>query len=964
MTSDTPTTSAATTGTPRVVDLRAEHHAPGEALGVGEAAPRLSWRVEDAPDGWRQRRYEVRRAVGDAEAQEPVVVDGPAGADQVLVPWPLVPLSSGEGVLVQVRVTGDDGRATAWSAPEPVEAALLADEDWDAVLVTADPEGSPGAPVPSPAPALRRTLHVDDGLVRARLRLTGHGLVEAWVNGQRVGDEELAPGWTAYRSRLRYRTHDVTDLLEPGDNVLGALLGNGWWRGRLTWGDRRALYGTRRALLAQLELTYADGRTERVVTDGDWRWAPSHVLDDDLYDGEHVDLRRRDDAWAAAGFDDSGWEPVTVLGRSEVPLVAADAPPVRAVRTVPARSVEPSPEEGFLVDLGENVVGRLRVRVRGAAGDRVVVRHAEVLEDGALGVRPLRSARATDTYDLAGAADGEPEVLEPRFTFHGFRYAEVRGVPDLRAEDVEAVVLTSDLPRTGEFSSSHELLDTFHENVRRGMQGNFLDVPTDCPQRDERLGWTGDAQVFAPTASFLAASGGFWVSWLKDVAADQVDGAVPFVVPDVLSDDDGPVPAAAWGDAAVVVPTVVHERTGDVEVLRRQWPSMVAWAERLLREAGDDLLWTGGFQFGDWLDPTAPPDAPAAAQADPDVVATAHLARAARLVERAARVLGRTEDEARWRATAERVEAAFVAEYVTPSGRVLSDCPTVYAVALCWDLLPEGARAHAADRLADLVRTAGFRIATGFVGTPLVTDALATTGHVDVAYRLLLEQGCPSWLYPVTMGATTVWERWDSMLPDGSINPGEMTSFNHYALGAVADWLHRTVAGLAPAEPGYRRLLVRPLPGGGLTRAAARHVTPYGRAAVAWHVEGDRWHLEVVVPTGTTAEVHLPDGSAAQEVGSGTHRFELPADVAAVGGPARATTTSTTREAMADPERWPEVVAAMVEAGVGRDDAEVASMLGGFLDLPLVRAARVVPSRGGTPPGEPLARRVEALLGA
>ena len=947
---------------PLAVDrVEVEHHGLGAALGIGEARPRLSWRVAAGPRDWHQAGYELRLLGADGGE---LACTGPrSSADQVLVAWPFAPLVSAQRAAVQVRVTAADGATSGWSVPEPVEAGLLAPEDWSAVLITADAPGEPGAPVPAPAPRVRRGFTVRDGLVAARLRLSAHGLVQAWVNGVRVGDEVLAPGWTAYRERLRYRTHDVTALLREGENAVAAMLGNGWWRGRLAWDGRRALYGTRRALLAQLELTYADGRTERVVSDRRWRARAGHVLHDDLYDGEHADLARADDAWLAPGFDDAGWPRVQELGAPTARLDAADGPPVRAVATVPAVSAsDPAlgPTGSVLVDFGQDLVGWVRLRVRGRRGQRVVVRHAEVLEHGALGVRPLRSALATDTYDLAG---GGEEVLEPGFTVHGFRYAEVTGAPGLRAQDVEAVVVSSDLERTGWFTCSEPDLERFHANVVASMRGNFLDVPTDCPQRDERLGWTGDVQVFCPTAAFLSDACGFLVSWLRDLAAEQVDGAVPFVVPDVLPGP--PVPAAAWGDAGVVVPTVLHQQHGDEEVLARQWPSMLAWVERLLREAGQDLRWTGGFQFGDWLDPTAPPEDAAAAQADPDVVATAHLVRGADLLARAAAVLGRPVDAARWSGVAARARAAFVAEYVTAGGRVLSDCQTVYALAICWDLLPDAAaRDRAGDRLADLVRTAGFRIATGFVGTPLVTDALTATGHLDVAYRLLLQRRVPSWLYPVTMGATTVWERWDSMLPDGSVNPGEMTSFNHYALGAVADWLHRTVAGLAPGAPGYRELEVRPRPGGGLTRAGAVHTTPYGDAAVSWRVEGATWHLDVVVPPGTTAVVHLPDASAPQRVGSGEHAWSLPAHEALPGRGARVTLRSTTRELLDSVPAWAAVAPVLVAAGVGADDAEVARRLAPSLDRSVEAMAAEVARSGSIPVGAALVAAVEGALSA
>jgi alpha-L-rhamnosidase len=594
-----------------------------------------------------------------------------------------------------------------------------------------------------------------------------------------------------------------------------------------------------------------------------------------------------------------------------------------------------SPAGRTLVDFGQNAVGWVRLRVRGlAAGSEVVVRHAEVLEHGELGTRPLRSAEATDSYLVAGT---DEEVLEPVLTFHGFRYAEVSGVTGLRLEDIEAVVISSDLRRTGWFHSSHELLNRFHENVVWGTRGNFVDVPTDCPQRDERLGWTGDIQVFTPTAAFLFDVGGFLGSWLADLAAEQrPDGSVPFMIPDVLH-DDSPA-AAAWGDAAVVVPWALYQRTGDQGMLERQLPSMRAWVDKVAALAGPDRLWTGGFQFGDWLDPSAPPEAPGRAKADPDVVATAHLAHSAQLVAEAARVVGRQDEADRYAALAEEVRRAFNRAYVTSTGRVLSDAPTVYALAIAWDLLPdEGQRQRAGQRLADLVRADGFRISTGFVGTPLVTDALTATGHLDVAYRLLLQTGCPSWLYPVTMGATTVWERWDSMLPDGSVNPGEMTSFNHYALGAVADWLHRQVAGLAPAAPGYRRILVRPRPGRALTSASARHLTPYGEACVQWERADSEFRLEVRVPVGATAEVRLPDDSAPIQVSHGRHQWVVPDPVVLPAGPSA---VRTVRDVLDDPETWAAVVGAAVETGLApQGETQVAAALASRLDAPAMDIA-------------------------
>ena len=897
-------------------ELRFEHHTdPGPVLGIGTATPRLSWRVAGADPGYAQAAYEIRV---DRAGSEPETITVESG-EQVLVPWPVAPLRSREAATVRVRVRGDGGWS-GWSEPATVEAGLLATADWTARFV------SPATGFDRPAPVLSGSLEVAGEIRSARLYVTAEGVYRASLNGQRVGDHELAPGWTAYQHRLRYQTYDVTPLVRSGSNDLDVLLGNGWFRGRLGFRGQRGLYGDRLALLAQLEVTTADGTVHRLGTGDGWTFADSAVLADDLYDGQRTDLRR------TPGTP----RPVETVDRDLDRLVAPDGPPVRVTEVLPARRVWRSPSGRTLVDFGQNLVGWVRLRVRGHdAGHEIVLRHAEVLEDDELGVRPLRTAAATDSWVLAGP---DETTLEPGLTFHGFRYAEVTGVDDLHAEDVEAVVVGSDLRRTGWFGSSHELLDRFHENVVWGMRGNFLDVPTDCPQRDERLGWTGDIQVFAPTASFLFDSAGFLTSWLADLAAEQQkDGSVPFVVPDVLR-QAGPA-TAAWGDAATIVPWVLHRRTGDLGLL-----SMRAWVDRMAGLAGEDHLWSGGFQFGDWLDPTAPPDDPARAKADPDVVATAHLARSAEIVAEAAGLTGDTATAEQYAGLAERVRAAFAREYASESGRVLGDAATTYALALQWALLPAAAqRATAARRLADLVRTAGFRISTGFVGTPLMTDALTEAGEPGLAYRLLLQTGCPSWLYPVTMGATTVWERWDSMLPDGSINPGEMTSFNHYALGAVADWLHRTVAGLAPAAPGYRELLVRPVPDRRLTHAWARHDTPYGEAASGWERDGERFTLRVTVPVGASATVHLPGAAEPVRVGHGDHEWTVPDPCTAEPAlPAGA----TIRALMDHEPTWQRVVAAVTAAGAARDEAEVAGRLAAYLDFPAEELASAVTANG------------------
>ncbi|MCX5529588.1 glycoside hydrolase family 78 protein [Streptomyces sp. NBC_00006] len=854
----------------RIERLVAEYGAPD--LGIGTPSPRLSW-ARSGGDA-EQSAYEVRLRTADGGTE----VAGGAGPEQVLVAWPFRELRSRERVQVQVRAEAD-GTWSAWSDPLVIEAGLLTPEDIEARFIgPRDIGGLDGGTV-----VLARDLELDGSVADARLYITAHGVYDAWIGDRRVGDHQLDPGWTAYDTRLRYQTFDVTEHLRaPGGNRIAVGLGNGWYRGQLTWTLQRDSYGDRLGLLAQLEITYADGRRQTVLTDGTWCAGETGVLADDLYDGQSTDLR------VPLAPEAVATGPVDVLDVDLGRLVAPMGPPVREVATVPACELLTSPTGAQIVDFGENVVGWVRLRVTGERGRTVTVRHAEVLEGGELGVRPLREAKATDTYVLAG---GE-QVLEPRYTFHGFRYAEVTGA-EVRPEDAEAVVVSSDLRRTGWFECSEPDVNRLHENVIRGMRGNFVDVPTDCPQRDERLGWTGDIQVFAPTAGFLFDVGGFLGSWLRDLAAEQrPDGGVPFVVPDVVREHiggprpgDAPhSPPAGWADAAVHVPWTLYERYGDVGVLERQYDSMKAWVDKAHALAGESLLWDTGFQFGDWLDPDAPPHDAAAAKADPAVVATAYLARSAHLMARTAEILGRDADARRYAQLSADVAQAFRKEYVGPDGTVRSDCQTVYALVLVWGLLDTDAqRRGAGDRLATLVREADFHVSTGFLGTPVILDALCEAGHPELAHAMLLTRTNPSWLYPVGMGATTIWERWDSMLPDGSVNPGEMTSFNHYAYGAVADWLHRSVAGLAPAAPGYREVTVRPLVTGQLDSASARLDSPYGPVGVAWRLAGERFELELDVPPGVTAHLDLPLDEPARSVGPGTHH--VAGDWVPVGNP-------------------------------------------------------------------------------
>ncbi|MBT9607849.1 glycoside hydrolase family 78 protein [Microbacterium sp.] len=839
-----------------------------DALGIGVAAPRLSWKT-DAPAGWRQTAYEIE-IVTERGVETSGVVQS---AESVLVDWPFAPLASRERATLRVRLFGAGDAASEWSPAARVEAGLLDAEDWIAGVVGPDWDEEPES-LRRP-PRVRRSFEVASGVARARLYVSAHGLYEVEINGRRVGDDALSPGWTVYGERLRYYTYDVTEHLRAGANAIGSWLADGWYRGRLGFhGGYPNLYGSDIGLIAQLEIEHADGTRTVVATDDAWEAAPSPILTTGIYEGEHYDARLQRADWAAADAGD--WTPARLLPVDHSTLVAPEGPPVRCTEELEPVAVTRSATGGWVLDFGQNISGRLRLRVAADEGQVITLRHAEVLQDGELYTRPLRGAAATDVL----VADGEEQEWEPRFTIHGFRYAEVTGWPgEVAPGAIVARVYHTDMERTGWFDSSDPLLNRLHENVRWSMRDNFVDIPTDCPQRDERLGWTGDLQVFAPAASFLYDCSGMLRSWLRDVAVEQLpDGTVPWYVPVIPGGEEWtPIrPGAAWGDVAVLTPWTLYRQFGDARILRDQYDSARKWVDLVARLAGPSRLWNTGFQLGDWLDPAAPPHDPADATTDRYLVATAYFAWSSLHLAKSAEVLGRAEDAATYARLAAEVREAFRGEYVTASGLLSSDAQTAYALAIEFELYSDVAERDVwGARLAELVRAGGNRIATGFAGTPLITDALTRSGHVEVAYDLLLEKECPSWMYTVLSGGTTTWERWDSLLPDGTVNPGGMTSFNHFALGAVADWIHRTVAGLAPVEPGYRRIAFAPRPGGGLTHAAAEHETPYGRAAVAWHIEDEQLHVEVRVPTGATGVVSLPDGREF-EVAAGAHTFAAP----------------------------------------------------------------------------------------
>jgi len=864
-----------------VSQLRCEYKV--DPLGIDVRQPRLSWQLNADGRGVVQAAYQVRVAEREAGlAASPVWDTGRVDSDRSIhMVYAGPALASGRRYYWQVRVWDGGGAVSDWSAPAFWEMGLLDPSDWQASWI--GPAWDEDLTAPQPAPMLRTTFALAGDVRAARVYVTSLGLYEVELNGRRVGDQVLTPGWTSYDTRLQYQTYDVTGLLKPGDNAIGAMLADGWYRGHMTWDMRRNVYGEHLALLLQLRITFADGRVQIVGSDASWKAATGPIRMADLYNGEHYDARLEKPGWSRAAYDDGAWTGVHVIDHPKAILIAPAGPPVRKIEEIKPVAILRTPAGETVFDMGQNMVGWVRLRVRGAAGTTVTLRHAEVLDrDGNFYTANLRRAEQTDRYTLKG---GGTEVYEPRFTFHGFRYVAVDGLPDAPAlETLTGVVIHSDMTPTGRFEASKPSINQLQHNIVWGQKGNFLDVPTDCPQRDERLGWTGDAQVFARTAAFNMDVAGFFTKWLGDLAADQKpNGSIPFVIPDVLTRGNATGGGATgWADAGVVIPWTLYVAYGDTRILETQYESMKAWVGYMQDRAGDDLIWDGDFHFGDWLAYNSDQADYPGATTDKDLIATAYFASSTGLLQRIASVLGKQDDAARYAALLGHVRQAFRKEYITANGRVASNTQTAYALALSFGLMPEGQEAEAARRLARDVRSFDNHLTTGFLGTPLLTQSLSDHGYLDVAYDLLNQDTYPSWLYPITRGATTIWERWDGIKPDGSFQDAGMNSFNHYAYGAIGAWLYRVVAGLEadPEAPGYKHVRIQPRPGGGLTYARAALNTMYGVTASAWELADGRFRLDVTVPPNAHATVRLPhatlarvtEGGVALRVGNGVTR--------------------------------------------------------------------------------------------
>ncbi|HKG07916.1 MAG TPA: glycoside hydrolase family 78 protein [Pedobacter sp.] len=861
-----------------LTDLKAEHQV--NPLSLETAMPRMSWTILAAAKNTTQAAYEIR--VGTDKnaltSGRNIFWKTDKNSDQsVLVPYSGPGLESKKRYYWQVRVKDNHGNTSPWSSVQFWQTGLKP-ADWTARWISVA-----GRDTSARSPLFRKEFSLNKKIKSALAYMTAKGLYEASINGQRLSDSYFAPGWTSYKKHLQYQVYDVTAALKSGGNVIGVTLGNGWYKGRIGFGNQHNFYGDTRALLMQLEVEYTDGTKETVHTDDTWKTAYGPIMASDIYDGETYDARMEKSGWSATGYkEDPSWSAVRIVEKGTEQLVGMSGPMVKKHEEFKALKIFKTPKGETVVDFGQNLVGWVMLKAKGQAGTKITLSHAEVLDkEGNFYTVNLRSAKAQDHYILK---EGAEQVFEPHFTFQGFRYVKVEGYPgELTPEKLTAVALYSDMEATGKFSTSNPLLNQLQHNIQWGQKGNFVDVPTDCPQRDERLGWTGDAQAFANTAAYNMDVAGFFTKWLKDVKADQHgNGRVPFVVPDVLTPNDAG--AAGWADVATIIPWDMYVAYGDKRLLEVQYESMKNWVG-FMSSAAKDNLWNSGFHFGDWLFYRPDDDNDGrAAVTDKYLIAQTFYAHSTQLMINAAEVLGKQDDVAKYTALLKDIKAAFSKEYMTANGRLVSSTQTAYVLALQFDMLPEELRASAAERLVRNIRDYGNHLTTGFLGTPYLCHVLTRFGHNDVAYDLLMQESYPSWLYPVKMGATTIWERWDGIKPNGSFQTPDMNSYNHYAYGAIGDWMYRNMAGINsdPAAPGYKKIVIAPKPGGKITSVSGALNTAYGMVASSWKIENGLFKLDVQIPANATATVILPaailkDGketSNKTEIGSGTYHFE------------------------------------------------------------------------------------------
>jgi alpha-L-rhamnosidase len=831
-------------------------------LGTDVEKPRFSWQLHADRRGTLQLAYQIQIAGSDGDFKSPFWDTSKIISEQsVHIEYQGPALQSRTRYSYRVKIWDSFGMESSWSDTAWWETALLYHKEWEAQWIT--PNSQYMDPLESSAFHMRKRFSLKDNIHSARIYATSLGLYELHMNGHQVGQDLFTPGWTSYEHRLQYQTYDVTSQLLAGENVIGVILADGWYKGELAWEGKRHIFGDRRAALVQMHVMYQDGSEDIVITDSSWKCETGAIRNSEIYHGELYDARLEKIGWSSVSFADADWHPTEQIDYTKSILIAQENWATRVTQLVQPVAYILTPSGEHVLDFGQNMVGRVRMFINAPIGTEVQLSHAEVLDNaGNFYVGNLRRAKQVVTYITKG--DGMEEYAN-HFSFQGFRYLKIVGYPGadqgLPLHQFIGEVIHSDMIEVGEFECSNELVNQLQRNIVWGQRGNFLDIPTDCPQRDERLGWTGDAQAFIRTATFNYHVGPFFTKWLRDLRADQrSDGGVPFVIPNVFDKETNLHSSSAWGDAAVICPWTMYVCYGDKRLLAEQYESMKAWADYIFNQGEHPFLWNTGFHFGDWLGLDAKENSYTGATPK-ELIATAFYAYSTDLVRKAAVTLGKLEDASIYTERLYRIRNQFASEFITPSGRLASPTQTAHALVLMFDLAEGQTRNRIARDLNQLIIENDMHLSTGFVGTPYLCTVLSENGFHETALKLLLQENYPSWLYPITKGATTIWEHWDGIKPDGTFWSDGMNSYNHYAYGAIGEWLYRKVAGLEWLEsnPGYKKFMIQPRIGGeGLTHAKLSHTSMYGKIVSGWKVSQRGTEVEVMVPANTSATVILP----------------------------------------------------------------------------------------------------------
>ena len=876
----------------KIYDFKVEYQDTPKGLAVRK--PRLSWKMESDKENTLQVSYSIEVKENDAV----VWSTGEVISDQsVLVPYEGTSLKEETTYDVYLSVKTNHGETEA--VHTTFQTGIFEGKSFVAKMITHDfPEDETACPI------FYKKVQIDKPVLHAYAYATAHGVYELSVNGQKAGEEFMSPGWTSYHKRLQYQFYDITELLAE-ENEIALTVGNGWYKGILGFDCKPNRYGDRVEVFAEIHFLFEDGSSEVVATDETWGVRTGEIRYSEIYMGEIQDTDQpetRDGKVSVVPFDKSL-------------LCAQESEPVRVTQRFQAKRVFVDPEGNQLVDFGQNITGLVEVRIKGEEGQKITIRHAETLDkNGVFYPNTLRSAKSHDIYTL----NGEKQVLMPHFTFHGFRYIAVDGVENMKPEMFTACAMHSDLKKIGEFHCSNEKVNQLQSNITWGIKDNFFDVPTDCPQRDERLGWMGDAQVISWTAAFNLNTARFFTKWMHDIMADSsLELGVPHVVPDIM----GSYSSSAWSDAAVIIPWVVYQNYGDLRILEDGWKCMHEWVDYINNHTNENGLWMSGFQYGDWLALDKEESADRTGSTDKYMIANAYYIYVTDIVRKTAEALGKAEEADKYKELYERTLESFREEYYTSRGRIVSETQTGCVLSLYFNLAKEKDRKQIINTLRTNIENHKNHLSTGFVGTPYLCHALSENGAHEMAAMLFMREDFPSWLYSVNMGATTIWERWNSILPDGDFESSGMNSLNHYAYGSIGDWVYRKVAGIQQLEPGYHRFVIRPMFVKGIEETETSLETPYGTILSKWECKNKKICVKVTVPVNTTAVLYLPEKEGEIELGSGTYEYEY------------ATETNLRKDRFSMDSNLGEVIS----EPLGREMLEI--MAPGFLDNPMIEFA-------------------------